>query len=213
MNKPNSQQKAGFTLIELMAVITIMAVLAYSVGTVSLSLQESNNLASAGQTVADELAVARIYAASHNQSVYIRFIVQSGSSYHGYTAMQLWKSDPSNPGSYLAVDQAVRLPSGIEISANSTLSPLVTTLVAGSSCPMPSGSNVPGTYVSFAVRPGGHVDVAVPPSTTSATALQCMPYYFLTVLAVRYDRNSTVPTNYVAIQVNPDTASAQVFEP
>jgi uncharacterized protein (TIGR02596 family) len=204
--------RAGFSMIEMLVVIAIMSVLAYSVSSVSFSLQESNNIASAGQTVVDELAVARGYAASHNQSVYVRFITSTGSTNTGYTAIQLWQADPTNPGDFSAVDQVVRLPHGIEISANPTLSPLVTTLVTGSTCPMPPGSNAPGNFVSFVVRPDGNVVVAAPPSVTG-TALQNMPYYFLTVLPVRYDSSSAVPSNYVTIQVNPDTAIPQVFQP
>jgi uncharacterized protein (TIGR02596 family) len=200
-------------MVELLVVIAIMGVLAYSASSVSFSLQESNNLASGGQTVVDELAVARAYAASHNQSVYVLFIVSPGSTNAGYTSMQLWQADPTNPSTCTPVDQAVRLPSGVEISASQTLSPLVTTLVAGCTCPnMPSASYAPTNYVFFTVRPDGNVVVKNPPSV-SGTALQNMPSYFLTVLPVRYDSNSTVPTNYVTIQVNPDTAIAQVFEP
>ena len=39
------------------------------------------------------------------------------------------------------------------------------------------------------------------------------PRFFLTVLSVRYDANTTLPKNYVTIQVNPDTARAQIYRP
>ncbi len=203
---------------ELLVVLAIMSLLIFLVAPVATSLQESAKLDYAGQIVADQLAVARQYAASSNQTVYVRFIVPSTSTYHGYTALQLWRPDPSNPGQFLAVDRAIKFPDGIEISANSTLSPLVSTLVSGSSGTMPTGSNYPGAFVSFAIRPDGNVAVPVSPTgvnVTTATnaAYQFLPSFFLTLLAVRYDTSTTLPKNYVTIQVNPDTARAQIFRP
>ncbi len=85
-----------------------------------------------------------------------------------------------------------------------------------SSGSMPPGSNVPGTFVAFTIRPDGNVVVPNPPTeATTATnaALLSEPSYFLTLLPVRYDTNSTLPQNYVLVQVNPDTASTKVFRP
>jgi len=220
--KTPCSHRSGFTLIELLTVVAIMGVLLYLVTPVISSLLESNNLTFAGQTVADELAVARQYAASRNQTVYVRFIVPTGSAYQGYTALQIWRADPANPGNYVAVDHTTKLPTGIEISANSTLSPLVAVgngsndLAGSSTSAMPAGSSIAGNYVAFTVRPDGNVVAPNPPSqaaTVTNAAFMSLPYYFLTLLPVRYDASATLPKNYVTIQINPDTANAQIFRP
>lgn len=208
----------GFTLIELLAVLAIMGILLFLVVPVTASLQEAGNLAYSGQVVVDELAVARQYAASGNQTVYVRFIIPSNSTYQGYTAIQIWRADPANPGQFLAMDRADWLAAGVEISANPALSPLVSTLVSGTTGTMPAGSATPGKFVYFAIRPDGNVSVPNPPAgvnvaTATNAAYQFLPSYFLTLLPVRDDASTTLPKNYVTLQVNPDTASTQIFRP
>lgn len=212
----SKQRVSGFSLIELLSVMAIMSILLYLAVPVSTSFNEAGNLAYAGQTVADQLAVARQYAASLNQTVYVRFIVSSSLGYKGYTAIQICRANNSNPVQYIPVDRIIALPAGIEISAQSTLSPLVSTLVTGNSGTMPAGSNVGGSYVYFTVRPDGNVIVSNPPveaATDTHAALDSQPSYFLTLVPVRYDTVTTLPKNYVTIQLNPDTGNTQIFRP
>ena len=167
----------------------------------------------------DELAIARQYAASRNQTVYVRFITPSTSSYQGYSLFQIWTTNPAT-GTQVPVDHLVKLPAGIEVSAVSALSPLVSTGnngLAGTASTMPSGA-IAGNYVYFTVRPDGNVVVPSPPSevnvdTATNAAYQFQPYYFLTLVPVRYDTTSSLPKNYVTIEVNPDTARTQIFRP
>jgi uncharacterized protein (TIGR02596 family) len=212
--------RSGFTLVELLTVMAIMAILLYLAIPASTSLQETNNLGFGGQSVVDELAVARQYAASRNQTVYVRFIAPSASSYQGYSFVQIWTTNPAT-GTQVPVDHIVKLPVGIEVSAISALSPLVSTGnngLAGNTSPMPSGSTIAGSYVYFTVRPDGNVVVPAPPSqvnvnTATNAAYQFQPYYFLTLVPVRDDNNTALPKNYVTIEVNPDTANTQIFRP
>lgn len=197
----------GFSLLELLTVMVIMGILLSLALPFTTSLQETNNLGFAGQMVVDQMAVARQYAASRNQTVYVCFIDPSGSGINGYTSLQLWPSLPSSGG--LAVGRAVKLPGGIEISANPALSPLVSTY-ATTAGTMPASSNVQGTYIYLTVRPDGNL---VAPNAPVATALTNMPHFFFTLLPVRFDGNSTLPKNYVTVQINPDTAEAQTFRP
>jgi uncharacterized protein (TIGR02596 family) len=198
----------GFTLVELLTVLSIMGLLLYIVAPVSTSLTESSKMAFAGQIVGDHLAVARQYAASRNECVEVRFIDMSGAL-NGYNAIQLWL-----PGTATAaaspLDALVQLPTGIEVSANTRLSPLVSSLT-GAAAIMPAGT--PGAdknYVYFTVRPTGNIEVANPPS---GEAVVRQPSYFFTLLPNRDDASSALPPNYLTIQVNPDTGNAAVFRP
>ena len=204
----------GFSLVEFLVVIAIITIVLSFVAPAMTSLQETNNLSLAGQTVADELAVARQYAASRNQTVQVRFITPSASAYQGYSVVQLWKITTTGTS---ALDQLYQLPPGMEISANETISPMASTAgLAGGANIMPTGSSMAGRYVSFTVRPDGNVVVANPPPNgvnAANGAFVSQPSYFLTILPARYDAASTLPKDYVTIQVNPDTARTQIFRP
>jgi uncharacterized protein (TIGR02596 family) len=202
---------AGFSLVELLVVLTIIAIMAYIAAPVSSLLQEANNLDFAGQLVADEFAIAREYAASCNQTVYMRFIKPSASTgIKGYGYMQLWRGDPAISGNYLAVDRIIKFPSGIEISSNSSLSPLASSLKLNTGI-MPAGSSVAGnTFYYLTIRPNGNV---LEKNASTTTAASNLPNYYFTILPIRYDSNIFLPQNYVTIQVNPDTANTQVYRP
>jgi len=202
---------AGFSLVELLVVLAVIAILAYFAAPLSSLLQEANSLAFAGQLVGDELAVARQYAASSNQTVYVRFIrPPTSAGIQGYSYMQLWRADPANSVNYLPVDRIVKLPTGIEISSNSTLSPLATAANLNTGT-MPLGGPVGGnTFYYLTIRPDGNV---LEKSSSTASAASNLPNYFFTILPTRYDSNTVLPKNYVSIQVNPDTANTQVYRP
>jgi hypothetical protein len=184
-----------------------------------MSLQRSSNISLASQMVSDEIAVAREMAASSNRVVEIRFVTPTNwaalgtPAYTGFHAIQLWA--PNESGVSAPVDNMVTLPDSIEISSNSSLSPLLSTLV-GSSNAMPAGTTA-GSYVSCSVRPAGNVQVAHPPANTSGTtqddANVRAPSYFLTILPVLADGAAQLPKNYATLQVNPDTGRTQTYRP
>ena len=202
---------SGFTMVELLTVMAIMAIMLYLALPLSASLQEANNLSFAAQLVGDEFAVAREYAASCNQTVYVRFIKPAASvNLTGYSYIQLWRTDPANSSNFLEVDRIVKLPAGIEISSKSSLSPLASSsnLTSGT---MPAGSAVAGnTFYYFTIRPDGNV---LEKNASTQTAAANLPNYYFTLLPTRYDSSIFLPQNYVTIQVNPDTANTQFYRP
>jgi uncharacterized protein (TIGR02596 family) len=203
----------GFTLVELLTVMAILGVLLYLGIPASTSLQQSSSLGLAGQSVADEIAVAREMAASRNQVVEIRFITLASASVQGFRGLQLWA--PNATGNSAPVSRVLTLPDSIEISSNTALSPLLSTLAGGKTA-MPAGS-ISGNYVSFFVRPAGNIEVANPPAVQAGTAEDSAgsraPHYFFTVIPVQDDNNATTPTDYMTLQVNPDTGRAQAYRP
>ncbi|MBE7157258.1 MAG: Verru_Chthon cassette protein D [Rhodospirillales bacterium] len=203
--------RRGFTLVELLMVMAVAGVLLAMIVPVSRSLYESSNLTLGGQTVNDLLGVARQYAASQNQTVEVRFIKPDAGA-NGFNVVQLWRSAPAG-GSAVPLDKATMLPSNIEISANANLSPILDpNALAGAVSTMPTGGTTSGKpYVFFTIRPNGNVQVPKPQA--GATAADLEPKYFFTLLAARYDTGGILPTNYLIIQINPDTASTGVFQP
>ena len=126
--KSGEASPSGFTLIELLVVVSIMILVYGFVAPAMTSSQEKNSLYLAGQMVADELVVARQYAASRNQTVQVRFITLTSFAQAvtpnrtGYNGIQLWQTTVTGTS---AIDQINRLPDGTEISSKSALSPLV----------------------------------------------------------------------------------------
>jgi uncharacterized protein (TIGR02596 family) len=213
--------RGAFSLVELLVVLGIMGILLYLTIPASMSLQQSSNLNLAGQAVADEIASGRQFASGANRVVEVRFLAPSNWStvgspnYTGFHAIQLWA--PNESGVSVPVDRLITLPDGIEISGNSTLSPLLHTPIAAPEVT----TNPAAPYVSFYIRPAGNVTVGgTAPSSSSSTGTDTednagarAPSYFFTILSVRYDSNSTVPVNYVTLQVNPDTGHTQTYRP
>jgi uncharacterized protein (TIGR02596 family) len=204
------RSRRAFTLVELLTVMAIVLLLAYVTIPAGTSFQQSNNLALAGQSVADVISIAREMAASRNQVVELRFIAPTSwataSGYTGFHALQLWA--PNTSGASEPAAQMLTLPSGVEISYASGLSPLLKTLCAAKTA-MPSGA-IQGNYVSFYIRPTGLVQVANSLVEDSAASA---PSYFLTILPVKYDASTTVPLNYLTLQVNPDTGRTLAYRP
>ncbi len=208
----------AFSMIELLVVMTIMGILLYLAVPASVSLQQSSNLNLAGQAVADEIAVAREMAAGSNRVVEVRFLIPStwtAQSRTGYHAMQLWA--PNESGVPVPADRVITLPDSVEISVNSTLSPLLSTTMAAAATSTPPGTNPVGNYVFFRVRPAGTVTVSGTAPGASGTNEDSSgtraPKYFFTLVPVRNDAATTLPANYLMLQINPDTGRTQTYRP
>ena len=115
------------------------------------------------------------------------------------------------------VDRVITLPDSVEISSNSTPSPLLSIPVAAAAAGTPTGTNPAGNYVYFRIRPAGTVTVGgTAPGTAGTTednAGTRAPSYFLTLIPVRYDTVNALPTNYLMLQINPDTGRTQTYRP
>ncbi len=205
----------GFTLVELLAVMIIITILFSITVPAALSLQQGNNIAAASQSVSDQIAIARQVAASRNQAVEVRFvtpatwIAQTGVNYAGYHAVQLWAPNEAGTAT-IPLGNAFNLPTGIEVSASSSLSPLLAKYSKANS--VATGA-MAGKYVSFFVRPNGNVvttGTTLPPTNGNGSPIQS---YFFTVVPARSDGLDTLPTNYSSLQVNPDTAHTTAYRP
>jgi uncharacterized protein (TIGR02596 family) len=192
---------AGFSLTELLVVVGIMAVLFVLAAPVVNSLVDSNRLSQGGQNLSEQINLARQTASSRNRAVEVRLIRVPDHSEQGYSAVQLWMADDS--GQMREMSRLATLPTAVTIAENTNLSEVLPSLNKGT---MEAGAMAGQEYVAFQVRPTGMVIPAPPPPDT-------MKNFFLTVVPIRSANASTLPDNYVMVQVNPLTATPLVYRP
>ncbi len=202
----------GFTFVELITVLAILVLLAVLSVPAVVSLQQSDNLNSAGQIVAAQINLARQLAATTNRSVQVRLIQIPSLAPNGYCAIQIWSANltgATGSGSTLipqmswtAVSRSVFLPQ--TAIANNAGSANLSALLSGAvTYQMPAGGATSNAnYVAFQISPTGIV--------TPSLALSSS---YLSVVAARSGSGSSIPANYVSIQIDPQTATTLVYRP
>lgn len=199
--RANSRREA-FSLVELLVVLAIIGLLAAASIPMISSLLESSNLTRGGQIVADQFNLARQTSVARNAAVEVRFFkLQDAAAPMGYNAVQLWLTGTSGAEAFGRIQ---RLPQGTVISENASVSAALDLMGSGT---MPSGNGISAgaEYVFFQVRPSGVLSPPVP--------LAQMQNAFLTVVGSRFGGDTTLPDNYVTIQINPLTATPLVYRP
>lgn len=190
----------GFSLIEMLMVVGIMAILLVISVPAFSSLMSSNNLAQGGQILADQINLARQMASAKNQAIEFRLIRLGGVSAKGYHAVQLWGSDTT--GVSRPLSRLILFPQNILVSENKTA--LSTALEYSSEGTMPAGAGAAGDapYAAFQIRPSGVVTPPMP-----------MDDFYFTVVSARHAEAATLPDNYVTVQINPQTGTALIYRP
>jgi uncharacterized protein (TIGR02596 family) len=190
------RSRRAFSLVELLAVIGLMLLMLSLAVRPIASLMESSRITDAGQLVVDQISLARQIASARNCPVEVRLIRMGSSSSACYDAIQLWsvQSTPSAMARLVPLPQNIAIVDNPAISGFFALSPVTST--------MNVPSNASARYVAFQVAPSGLV-----------TPKSAMSSLFFTVLASRYASASTLPSNYVIVQINPNTGSPSAFRP
>lgn len=193
----HSRYSLAFSLTELLVVISIMVLLSSAAVPALSSLMESNELTRGGQMVADQIRMARQIASSRNVSVEVRLVKTDALSSTGYNAVQLWTSQLTGTN---AASRMISLPKSIAISENPSVSDMLGSL---STKTMSTVGNPNASYTAFQIRPSGMVS-----PTMSMNGL-C-----LTVVSTRHAKASdALPSNYVTVQINPNTGTPLVYRP
>jgi uncharacterized protein (TIGR02596 family) len=189
----------AFTLLELLAVLTIIIILMAVTGPAVLSSMGGSNINRAGQLIGDKIALARQEALTRNREVQVRFFHWTAGQQTGWRAIQVWRVETTDSQSTLVpVSRLERLPDGIVISELGSLSPLL------SADPQVAGTtNISGSAVSYAgfrfLPNGGATD-----SISSTNN-------FVTVQSAT--ESGPQPKNFYTLQVHPLTGKISVFRP
>lgn len=190
-------KRSAFTLIELLAVIALMAILIVVTTPAVVSMTRGNSLSRAGQLVSDQLTLARQIATAKNRDVEVRFleIPEAGAPLR-FRAIQLWIVDES--GTPKPASRAITVPSGVAFAAGH--SPLAEGGGSLSGNLPDGGTHGSCRYSGFRFRPSGTTDV---PATSKDNYI---------TLANESSAN-TIPENFYIIQVNPLTGRTSSIRP
>lgn len=203
---------AAFTLVELLVVISIIALIATIVGPVTSQVIQGNRLTSSAINLANQLNAARMLAIRLNQPVEFRFYQyvdrESPGSSPAYRACQVWlKESPYQR--IVSFETGVILSMGKESSGepwSSILNP--TKNPYGANQPLPTNFKIPGAtdnsgakYSYFQFRPDG--------STTLSENSQ----WSLTMLLEKDGAGKELPPDFVTEVIDPLTGSVRVLRP
>lgn len=221
----------GFTLVELLVVLAIIALISAATVPALQGVMQGTNVTQAGQTVADQINLAREIASAHNTTVEVRLIQfpayvppPKGQGNGGYNAIQLftWPTPEQklqlNGASPPPLSRMVTLPPSIVVSQdpNNYSQLLQLAVTTSSTMTLPVGN---ANYISFNILPSGLIPLLPPPPSTSKTQAENMAQLFLSVVAAQYGNvtaapgTTGAPSNYVLVQLNPNTGTTLVYRP
>jgi uncharacterized protein (TIGR02596 family) len=210
--------RRAFTLLEILVVISIIAIVSTFAIPAFASLIVGPTLNQASQTLVNQIGLARQYATTKNRSVEVRFIRYRDPGTPGEAA------GPASGGQYRAIQLLEVLESGAPVSlgkpeflpqniilcgdGRSSLLDETGSLpqIPHSALPvdgeLPRGIKRDYEYLSFRFLSNG------------STTLAASQNWFITVLALRDQKGSTtLPANFFILQIDPVSGAARSFRP
>lgn len=208
--------RGGFSLIELLIVITVMMVLGGLMGPSIGSLLRGSNLTRGGDMVAGQLTQARQFAVTRNRPVEVRFYQycspmtpdEAGQTPDRGRFRALQTFEISESGVATPLGRIQQLPDEVCINSSGVLSSLLGGAGAGGVVSGTDlGMSIPqvGTAynaVSFQFRPDGSIN------------LDRNSRWFLTLHGTAIPGDASAPPpNFMTIQVNPHNGSIDTYRP
>jgi len=186
------EKKRGFSLVELLAVLTIVVIITVLTIPGIISLQESLQIGRAGTAVGDILNSARQTALSCNRSVVARFYqpITKGP----FTACQTFILQ--DDGSETQLQRMYTMPQNIVFSDDSNHSSIFG--LGSSVATLPDGSAMNCVEIRF--RRNGSIDLD--PSS----------FWFFTI-ASAHEVHKAVPGNYLMFLIHPENGIIQTYRP
>ena len=194
------RKKQGFSMIELLMVLSIIAILGVLSATNFTSTVNAQNLSSATSVFEDTLNNARKQAISMNREVEFRIRTDAGTttpftSYEVYIADQYGIVANGNQAQKFR-----RLPTGFTFASDSRSTLLSSNPNGSSTETLTSGGTA--TYYCFHFRPDGSTDL--PLKTTGG-----LPWY-ITILTPAASSSSTSPMQ-TSVVIDPTTGALDLY--
>jgi uncharacterized protein (TIGR02596 family) len=211
-------KKAGFSLIELIAVLAITTAVATLAIPAFSSVLRSSQLSEGAQIMVDQLNYARQAALSKNRAVEVRLLQYAEMQMPGekvgdpqtgkFRALQLFEI--SELGTARALGKVWRLPESIIIDSGGTLSSLI-----ASALPLPNVPTLTTTPVPSAEKQGPYRVTSfrfLPDGSTNLSPAATR--WFLTLHDIRDgDGPPVTPKNFFTIQIDANNGHIRTIRP
>ncbi len=199
---PRPAKLRAFSLIELLAVMLIIGLVAAFAVPAASTVLKGNDLTQAGQLLSNQIALGRQEALSLNRPVEVRFYKAHDTTAAGteeyYQSLQRFVCEED--GSFKPLGKVQRLPSTILMDSSDALSPLIS---KGLVVPTPASTKALKVTAAKGFR-------FLPDGSTNLAHNQI---WFLTAHGVQTGEKDAPPPNFFTVQVDPSNGNIRYFRP
>jgi uncharacterized protein (TIGR02596 family) len=204
--------EGGFTLIEMLVVLAVLAVLFATATPVALGVMQSSRLSSSGEAMLGRLLEAQQMAIAQDTDVEVR-IYQGTDPAVGVTprwcALQTFvlrvsnnsAADATGEGTFEPAETLLKLDASVAVSSEVKLSSLLNLKSVAEDAGAGSSGVGLTRHVAFRFHSDGSTD------------LTPGKQWFLTLIGPASGTVSSPPANYYAIQIDPATGRLRSFRP